>query len=140
METEMAKPHVFVLAANSVHARVLSRSSGSDGLHTLLRVENGPVRGEARTAPRADQRRDERIRNFVAVLGAHLRELLRQHPGHSVVLAAPSRMLALLQAELAATGAVRATAAKDLVKFDDQEVALRLAAELRRAEGGYAAA
>ena len=131
----MIKPSLLVLVANSAHARVLRRSLGSDDLHTCLTVENGPVHGEARTAPGANQRRDERIHSFVAVLGAHLRELLHQHPASGVVLVAPSRM----QAELASTAAVRAVAAKDLVKFDDHEVALRLAAELRHAAGGFSA-
>lgn len=136
----MPRPNLLVLVANSVHARVLRRTSASDALHVCLTVENGPVRGEARAAPGADRRRDERVHNFVAVLGAHLRELLRQHPQDGLVLAAPSRMLDQLQAELADTGAVRATAAKDLVKFDAHEVALRLAAELRHADGEFAAA
>jgi len=136
----MAKPNLIVLVANSAHARVLRRTLGSDELHTCLTVENGPVRGEAHAAPDADRRRDERIHHFVAVLAAHLRELMHQHPGHGVVLAAPSRMLGPLRAELESTGAVRATAAKDLVKFNDQEVTAHLASELHHADGGFAAA
>jgi protein required for attachment to host cells len=136
----MAKPNLLVLVANSARARVLRRSIGSDELHTCLTVENGPARREARTAPGADQRRDERIRNFVEVLGAHLRELLHEHAADGLVLAAPSRMLGPLQADLAGTGAVRAAAAKDLVKFDDHEVTAHLTAELRHADGGFAAA
>lgn len=136
----MAKCNLLVLVANSAHARVLRRTVGASELHTCLTIENGPVRGEARTAPGADERRDERIHAFVAVLGAHLRELLRAHPADGVVLSAPARMLSGLQAELAGTGAVRATAAKDLVKFDDRVVATHLANELRHADGDFVAA
>ena len=136
----MAKCNLLVLVANSAHARVLRRTAGTSELHTCLTIENGPVRGEARTAQGADERRHERIHTFVAVLGTHLRELLREHPADGVVLSAPGRMLSALQAELAGTGAVRATAAKDLVKFDDYEVAARLADQLRHADGGFAAA
>jgi hypothetical protein len=136
----MTKHSLLVLVANSAHARVLRQGAGSDGLHTCLTIENGPVRGEARSAPHPNERRDERIHQFVAVLGAHLRALLAEHPAYGLVLAAPSRMLAPLKDELAATGALRATAAKDLVKFHDNEVALHLAAELRLADGGFAAA
>jgi hypothetical protein len=136
----MAKPHLLVLVANSVNARILRRDPGSGEWRTCLRIENGPVRGEAHSAPGADRRRAERIRHFVTVLAAHLRELLREHPGQGLVLAAPSRMLAPLLAELGATGAVRATTARDLVKFHDHEVVERLAAELHHAEGGFAAA
>ncbi|MGZ3272524.1 MAG: hypothetical protein ACXU82_04320 [Caulobacteraceae bacterium] len=134
----MVDPNLLILVANSIHARVLRRGPGLEGLQTCLTVEDGPAHSEARTAPGADQRRDERIHSFVCVLGAHMRELLHQHPDSAVVLAAPSRMLAQLQAELASTGAVRAVAAKDLVKFDDHDVAVRLAAELRHAAGGFA--
>lgn len=136
----MLRAKVLVLVANSVHARVLRRTPGSDGLHTWLTVENGPALAEGRTAPGADRRRAERIHNFAAVLAAHLRELLRQHPDHGLVLAAPPRVLGPLQAELAATGAVRASVAKDLVRLDDHEVAERLAAELRHVDGRFAAA
>jgi protein required for attachment to host cells len=134
----MTKASLLVLVANGAHARVLRRAAGSSDLHTLLRIEDGPVRGEARAAPDPNRRRDERLHAFIAVLAAHLRELLRQHPSDGLVLAAPPRILAPLRADLAPTGAVRAATTKNLVRLDDREVVAHLADELRHAEGSFA--
>lgn len=134
----MAKINLLVLVANGARARVLRRYEGSDDLHTCMAVDNHPTHGEARTPDGEDRRRDERLHEFAAELATQVRGMLREHPAHALVLAAPARMLGSLQADLATTGAIRATSAKDLLQFDDHEVALHLAAELRDVDGGFA--
>jgi hypothetical protein len=49
-------------------------------LRTCLTIEDGPAAGECGAAPGGRRRREERLRSFIAVIGAHPRELLREHP------------------------------------------------------------
>jgi hypothetical protein len=132
----MADRNIAILAANSVHARLLLRDHDTGDFKTRLAIDNGPsVPAVNPRGSTIDERlRRQRIGAFVKVIASHVRDLNLRHPMEGLIVIAPARMTDDLAAAIGDVVPVLARAPKNLLKTPDHEMAAALKEELFAAQ------